>query len=290
MLAAATSQPLRVEMADAPVIAGRAGGLAGSGVLEPQTNTTAAEGDADLLPLPDKPPDPAPDDSADPAYAKPYHMHGATSYTLTSAEVLQLCWASLLVATFPMVLIVILFAKFAPDVPDAIATSFNDDNLPTGFSTPRKHTVNMLVLSVLLQSLFTFVGVTLNPRSSQCAYTIYNALPAIVNKDFILAPDNIVETVKFVATAFIWLGIVCNAFIVSVVWGTFATNKQAAEAGVETDPEAWLHLDVPTSSCCLKVYAPVYFVVTMLLFVVGVLYRLASVHHYGPRESGASAP
>jgi hypothetical protein len=122
-------------------------------------------------------------------------------------------------------------------------------------------------------------------RANACAYKFYHLIPSMMAEDldFILAPDNIVETVKFVCSAFIWLGTLSNVFIVSIVWTLFIVNEDAVEKGVETDPEVWRHLDTPDSACCVKTYAPIYFCSLFVLFAIVLLYRLHSFQHYGAR-------
>jgi hypothetical protein len=87
---------------------------------------------------------------------------------LTSVQLLQLCWIPLLVSLAPMVVIIMLYMKFDDVLPDdTMARSFNEDNMPTGFTSPLKYTMKMLSLCIMLQTIFTFCGVMLNPVRSR---------------------------------------------------------------------------------------------------------------------------
>jgi len=87
--------------------------------------------------------------------------------SLTSTQLLCLCTKSLAVTLVPMVTLSIVYVVYVPDLPDRIATSFNEEKMPTGFSSPIKHFMSMLALSIVFQLLTTMIGLSLNPvRSS----------------------------------------------------------------------------------------------------------------------------
>ncbi len=199
--------------------------------------------------------------------------------SLTSVQLLYLCKWSLLASLVPMVLVVIVFLSYRSDLPDLIATSFNEENLPSGFSSPAKHAIGMLFWSVFFQTVVTLAGVTLNPRQfHNWSYSVFS-IGGCLDVEALLSAEHVEETATYMLRAFIWLGVSVNSFVLSIVWTGFAVNKAAAEQGAATDPQVWLALeDVPASACCIKAYASTYFVVAVLVFLLVVGHHLFVGH------------
>jgi len=110
------------------------------------------------------------------------------------------------------------------------------------------------------------------------AETVYS-LGGCLDLEVLFAPQHLIETTVYVLHGFIWLGVCINSFIVSIMWTTFAINKQALIQGSDTNPQVWMNLEnVPASACCLKTYAPIYFVVVTFLFVAIVGHHLYADH------------
>lgn len=215
---------------------------------------------------------------------KPKPDKKAVVPSLSSAQLLYLCRWSLLASLVPMALAVIVFFAYRSDLPEQIATSFDEEKLPTGFSSPKKHVISMLFWSVFFQTAVTLAGVTLNPRMfHNWSFKVFS-MGGCLDVEALFSAEHVQETATYVLRAFIWLGIAINSFILSIVWTTFAVNKAADEQGAAANPQVWLNLeDVPVSACCLKAYASTYFAVAVFIFLLGVghhLYAGHSVHRH----------
>lgn len=202
--------------------------------------------------------------------------------SLSSLQLMWLCRRSVLVSLVPMILIVIVSVAYSSDLPDQIATSFNEENIPTGFSSPAKQTIKMLFWCTFCQTAATLAGLTLNPRAFYTwSHKVYS-IGGCLDVESLFSPEHLEETTTYVLHGFIWLGVSINSFILSIVWTGFGINKTAHERGATSDPQVWLALeDVPVSACCIKAYALLYFVMVVLVFLVIVghhLYVGHSVH------------